>query len=401
MRRKFLQAVLIQALAPLLLLGLAVLISRFLGPADQGAFAFAKSWFDLLVVIGCFGFPQSFVIAINRDATSRKILYKATLIYAVCLLPIFFIASLVFGGKLTNTGLLAIAISMGAACVVLVNLWRGILLTIDDGLRFQAITMLPTIFLVAVVSVCAYAGFSLLTAMPYFYTAIGSFALITAYFIIPWGSVKNLQGSRPNAGKLIKNGVEVFVQALAMSLQGFICLSWLKHGANLAEVGYFSMALVLINACIFPLQAVAPMVLNAWSKGSEGQALHSGKAAILKATLFLTMLSAAIAALIPYLAPIVLGQKFVNAVPAMQVAVLGLVPAFLYRMDSLRLSAASHFQFNSIVAAIRCLLFIALIFGSVMIPNVSITALTAATCWVLAEISAASLAKLKVSYLKK
>lgn len=400
MKKRLIQAVILQSCGPLLLLALSVAISKFLGPSEQGAFVSLKSWADVIIAIGCFGFPQSVIIAINRYSISRRSLYSVVPVYVVGLTPVFFVICYLAGAAKDFPINQIIALVVGIACIVLVNIWRGILLTIEDGFRFHLITALPSTALVVVISMCLALGFSLKNSLPYFYGACGVITLIAGYCIFPWRLVQKREGKSVDFWQLITNGGDVFVQGIASSLQIYFCFSWLKHVDSLTVVGYFSIALVALNAFGFPLQSVAPMILNRWSREGDAKALHSGAKSIKKVLIAVTLISLISIGLTPFIVDRVLGLKFHDAVAAIQIMLLAITPLLVFRLASLRLVAVGQFRFNSIVIAARSLMLISLL-NLVDLQSVAIQPVTvAALCWLIVEVLAAIVISCRVNHVR-
>jgi len=397
---RLIQAIVLQSCGPLLLLALSVSISRFFGPLEQGIFISLKSWADVLIAIGCFGFPQSVIIAINRFGAAKNSLYVATPIYVVIFIPLFIAICYFFGPTKNLPFIESFAVVVGVACIVLVNIWRGILLTVEDGIRFHLITALPTTMLVVVVAVGLGLGISLKTSLPYFYVACGLMAVGFGYLIFPWRMVKKLNGKPINFWRLIANGGDVFIQGLSNTLQIYFCFAWLRHVDGLASVGYFSMALVALNAFGFPLQSIAPMILNRWSKQGDRRALHSGAKEVKKALLFVALISIASILVAPFVATEVLGPNFADAVPAIQIMLLAILPLLVFRLASLRLVAVGQFRFNSVVVVGRSLLLICLLYLAELKLNGTHPATVAAMCWVTVEALAAIIISYRVGHVR-
>lgn len=400
MKKRLIQAIALQSCGPLLLLALSVAISRFFGPLEQGIFISLKSWADVLIALGCFGFPQSVIIAINRYGSARRDLYLAAPIYATTFIPIFFVACYFFGITKDLPFAQSFAVAIGVACIVIVNIWRGILLTVENEFRFHLITALPSAVLVAVVTGGLVFGFSLKTSLPYFYAACGLLTLCLGYLIFPWHMVKKLSGKSIDFWRLVTNGGDVFVQGISNALQIYFCFAWLKRVDGLASVGYFSMALVALNAFGFPLQSIAPMILNRWSREGDRQALHSGVRQVRRIFIFVTLFSLILISFAPTIAAKILGANFIHAVPAIQVMLLAIVPLLVFRLASLRLVAVGQFRFNSLVVITRSLMLVFLLhfLGSQLINYQPAT--IAAGCWVAVEALAAVVISYRVNHVR-
>ncbi len=391
----YLRAITVQSLGPISLLALSICVSRWFGADQQGAFIAVKSLADVLIAVGCFGFPQSVVLAINRYKASPKWLYMLTPIYVALVTPILICTTYL----LAPAGGMGVApvifLSLGAAACIVVGIWRGILLTIDDGFRFHLITAAQSLHLALATMVILATHHSLDAGMPLAYLLCGTLTLGLGYLLLPWPAVRRLNGSPPSPRQLVSHGADAFVQALSGTLQVYLCVDWIGHHAGLAEAGRFSMALVLLNALAFPLQAVAPLILNRWSRVADTDALNAGREELKNAAFGLTAMCALLVLAMPLLFPWVLGPSFQSGVPTAQIIVIALIPMFLLRIGSLRLAAAGNFRFMSVVALLRCLALV-LMLASVRWIFDAQGATPAALCWLLTESVAALAVVMKI-----
>lgn len=384
----YLRAISVQSLGPISLLALSVCVSRWFGADQQGAFIAVKSLADVLIAVGCFGFPQSIVLSINRYEASPKWLYVLTPAYVALVTPILICATYLLAPAGAQGVGPAILLSLGAAACIVVGIWRGILLTIDDGFRFHLITAAQSLHLALATMVILATHHSLDAGMPLAYLLCGTLSLALGYFLLPWSTVRRLGGCPPSPRQLVSHGADAFVQALSGTLQVYLCVNWIGQNAGLAEAGRFSMALVATNALAFPLQAVAPMILNRWSRGADADALNAGREKLKSAALGATVMCVLLVLAMPLLFPWALGPTFQPGVPTVQIMVAALIPMFLVRIGSLRLAAAGNFRFMSVVALLRCLS-LALMLASLHWIFDTQGATPAALCWLLIESIAA------------
>jgi O-antigen/teichoic acid export membrane protein len=380
----YLRAITVQSLGPISLLALSVCVSRWFGADQQGAFISVKSLADVLIAVGCFGFPQSVVLSINRYKASPKWLYVLTPIYVALVTPLLVCATYLLAPAAAIGFGPALLLSLGAAGCIVVGIWRGILLTIDDGFRFHLITAAQSLHLALATTVILATHHSLDAGMPLAYFLCGTLTLGLGCLVLPWATVRRLNGCSPSPRQLVTHGADAFVQALSGTLQVFLCVNWIGQNGGLAEAGRFSMALVALNALAFPLQAVAPLILNRWSRGDGTDALNAGRGKLKNAAFGVTAMCALLVLVMPLLFPWVLGPAFEPGVATVQVMVTALVPMFLLRIGSLRLAAAGDFRFMSVVALLRCMSLV-LMLASVRWVFDAQGATPAALCWLLTE----------------
>lgn len=359
MNRKIASAVLLQSIGPLSLLALTLYISRVYGAAAQGHFVAAKSWVDLAVAIACLGLPQSFVIAINKRKESPQALYLGAVLYVLIVLPVIFLLTLSVA-KLSLPYIEAFLISIGISAIALVSMWRGILLTQDEGTKFHLITAAPMFIVVLVVMLALGAGFDLSTTMPRIYMISGIAAIALAYALFPWNAVSDLPGGRPNIPRLIANGAEVFLQATATSLQVYFATRIIGETWGIAEVGFFGVALLLLNSFGFPLQALSPLLLNRLSKMSAKKAANAWNSNISAISVALFAGVCVLALILPYGIEMISMGNLQGAERLIQFMVLAAVPMIFARINSLRLIALGAFRSPAIVAVFRLSVFIVL-----------------------------------------
>lgn len=392
---KYILAVAMQAIGPLSLLGASIFISRAWGAAEQGEYASAKSLLDVLTALGCFGFPQSVVLAVNRRFASRRILIKWSAIYAFLLIPgIAIVAFLLSEGEVWGWGLAATVV--GASLLVMIMIWRGVVLTVDDGVLFNLFTLIPTLSLAVSVIASMFFFNSFGQSMPYVILAAGFCGAILCIFLMPRAKILELDGVRPSILDLFKDGGDVFVQSILGMTQVFICYAWLKNQVGLDSVGQFSVSLLILNTFGFPLQATTPILFNKWSVGLEKEVLEAGKIKFRVAFFCLTLLSLVSGVVLPVAVPLIFGDDLVSAGAVASVLFWALPFMFFLRVSNLRLASIGFLRHNSSIAVVKFLFFIA--FLGVLSSGYFVTnvVLGAAAAWVLAEACAAILIGLKI-----
>lgn len=379
---RYIFAILMQGLGPIALLASSVFISRQWGAEEQGVYALYKSLFDVLIVVSCFGFPQSFVLAINRMGASPSVLYRWSVLYCLILyVPLAFFLSLRPGFDGVDAGLFA----AGVIFIVQVMLLRALILTVDDGLLFHVYTLLPTLVLslCVMLSMAFYDSFTV--SMPVVVFSSGALALSISLLLFPREVLRYSAGASPSPKALLRDGFDVFLQAgLGMS-QIYLCLWWLETNASLELVGYFSVSLLIVNMFGFPLQALSPILLNRWSRA--GGAVRGGE----KGVIFLSLILSIIALTISYgsttLIPLLFGTDLANASGVLEILIFVIPCMFLLRIGNLRLASIGVLRYNSFAAIIKLGCFIGAVFtldvigGGGVAQNVSLG-------WIAAEIIA-------------
>ncbi len=391
------KAIGLQSISPILHLVLSIVITRLFGPENLGLFSFNKAWFDVLIAAGCFGFPQSVVLAVNRRGASRWQLYRTTVFYSLALVPALVLMSILFNNGQAISWVALLLVSFGAACVVVNNIWRGILLTMDDGLRFHLITAIPGFALVLIVAIVLMLRGGLTPDLMHFiFGGAGLLSIALSVAVFPVGEARRQHGTNPDYKQLSTDGLDVFVQTLTTLLQAYLCLEWLKSTADMAEVGYFGGALIVFTAFTFPMQAIAPMILNSWSKGSRIKALRSGAATVRRLAFTFAIGLATAILLMPWVVPELFGESFIGAIMPMQIVLASTFPAFWFRVASLRLAAAAKFRTISVAVVVRLLVILAMLWPVTWILPSGSAVTAVAICWLFGEIAAALVSQIAV-----
>lgn len=352
MKRKAFQIIALQSLGPACLFLYTIYLARSHGPSVQGIFAENKSWIELLVAIGCYGFPQSVIIAINRKNASRSILRKQALQYALLWIPIFFIGSHLFASHLNFDTASTIFISIGGAALVVAGIWRGIFLTLDSGTKFHWVTIAPSVFMVAFTALTLVFQSNSEKAFPVAIGIAGVTALLFTGLIFK-APCKGADETIIDYKRLFFDGSDVFLQTATGAAQIYMAYNWLRVNANSTEIGYFNAALMVLQILLFPLASVSPILLNHWSKSS-----YFTKSRTTPKTIWKILLTASISigisvAFIPWLVPILFGAKYTPAIGTIQLMLASAVPILAARIVNLQITASGDFKPGTYSAIVK------------------------------------------------
>jgi len=358
-------------------LGLTFIVSRLQGPEAQGVFAVGKSWLDLLVVVGSFGFPQSIILAIHRSNACRSRLYKASASYSVILLPIFIITSIFYNYfKEQNISLFAVsALSFTVTAIVVNNLWRAILLTHEDGNIFALFTIIA-IGLPITYNFELLAGFS------------GIITLVVSIALMPFNKLSISSETKLPWIMLLKNGTDVFTQGLATSAQLYFTYYLVKNSVSGSqEVGLLSIAILGYQFFSMPIQMASPLLLNRWAVPSESSDMRDDITNLIRVVRWWLLGAIVVGICLAYLVPIVLGVKFQGAIIPVQLIMIAAYPMFVARIANLFMASKGNFRVNTIQAILRSVLVIGILSAFVCFKEGS--AISASIAWVVAEIASA------------
>lgn len=371
-------------------MGLTFIVSRLQGPEAQGVFAVGKSWLDLLVVAGSFGFPQSIVLAIHRSNACRSRLYKASAYYSISLLPAFLITSLFYNSvEEQNISLFTVsALSFAAAAVVLNNLWRAILLTHEDGNVFALFTIIPSVSLLVTFG----GGIAIGLPISYNFELLAGFSglltLIVSVVLMPFKNLGTSTETKLPWIMLFKNGTDVFTQGLATSAQLYFTYYIVKNGVGGSqEVGLLSITFLGYQLFSMPIQMASPLLLNRWAVPSESNDMQDDIKNLIRVVRWWLLGAIVVGSCLAYLVPMVFGAKFQGAIIPVQLVLIAAYPMFVARIANLLMASKGNFRVNTIQAILRSVIVIGIL--SVFTCFSEGSAIAASLAWVVAEIASA------------
>ncbi|MGL4335866.1 MAG: hypothetical protein ACRCST_03155 [Turicibacter sp.] len=381
MIKKIISAIAIQSLGTVASFATVWFITNKYGLSIQGNFAIIKSWIDLMVVIGSLGFAQSFSYAINKLNVDRVKLKTFSIIYVILFFPFIFLLTKFFAPKeIAPIGLVAFS-----ACLLIQHaLFRGIYLTINDGLKFSIASILPAItllfaiyitnFLIGEIDIYNAYLFSGTISVFIVFVFLKSFRFDFFLNEIPWKII-------------IKNGNSVFLQSVSICLLPVVTFYILKRGgATDDDIGVLSIANYFYMAFALPFNMIAPILFNKWAKSNNGEETKNEVRKILYICIFVFALSILSISLLP----MVINLFFDSAgnkekiIECSSIMLFAAVPLFLSRVITAYLQALGRFSYVSLSYSIKtafCIIAIAVLFF-VNFVNINDIAII----WVLGEI---------------
>lgn len=376
-------SVALQALGPVCAFATVFVIARLGGAAAQGQFAQTKAWVDLLVVLGCFGFPQSIVYVVNRLGASVHRLARAAVAYSVAFAPLAWAVTLVgesrgWTGPATGTGEAGVLVpavfpafvpaifsalvpalipALAGVFLVLHGLLRGVYLTQRQDASFAVFSILPAVTLLLAVAVMKGQG-------PY-----GPLILVAAAVPALVGAAMTLLQLRrvktaPSAATtpptampwraLFSNGTQVFAQAVLMALQPLLAYGLVRAmGGGDVGVGRLNSGVFLAQGLIVPIGLVSPLMFARWTSSHDAGLLRrlDRNAARWVGWGVLGGLAMAVASW--WIVPLVFGVSYRAAAAAVAVMMLTVPQAAYSRLVAPALHAHGQPGINTIGAAVR------------------------------------------------
>lgn len=379
----------LQALGPLCGFVTVLLIARLGGAAAQGEFAQTKAWVELLVVIGCFGFPQSFVYVINRLGASARRLALVSIGYSLLFVPLAWaitqLSRQLGWVHLTAGVMVQLALASSAGLFVLHGLWRGVFLTTGRETWFAVFSILPPVTLLAsvlgglargqggvallfVVSAAASALVALVLMRPVLRASPGT-------ALLPWNA-------------LFANGAHSFVQALLLVVQPLLAYALIRaQGGTDPQIGLFNVGVFLVQGLGVPISMISPLLFAHWTSTDDVSRMARLQAASSRwlaagALLGLLLAGAALAGV-----PLLFGVAYAGAALPVAVMMLSLPLTCHARLIAPALHAHDRPMVNSVAGLLRLACLAAAGHG-LMVAGLD-PLLAAAAAWSLAEAVAA------------
>lgn len=390
MIKKIGYSIVLQALGTISSFLVVWIITNNYGLHTQGQFALIKSWVDLMIVLACFGLPQSFIYAVNKLNISAHYLKNFTLKYILTIiLPIAFITYFWFiyvnkyEFSFTDTFILGLAI----AFLVGHALFRGLYLTQNDGKLFAIISALPALLLFLFTLINLIDKENLYLTYNYLLSGILSclivFVLLHAEkkenHSIPWGDI-------------LKNGNSVFIQGIAITLLPIVTY-WLmgRTGFSMLEIGIFNISIYIYLIFALPLNMVSPLFFNRWSKYTDIKKTAKELRLLLSISLLIIPLIILLYFLIPLAIPKIFGPEMIKykGIEAMQILIIASIPLYINNLLACFLGSQGLFKYNTYIYTIKTILCAILIYTLLTIYGKSI--LYIALSWVASDIVIATL----------
>lgn len=377
----------IQGLGPLSIIFLSIGIVKTQGVAIQGEFASTRALIDLVVAIGLFGLPQSIVLHVNRDKSSRKTLYQWGFLYGATIFLLGVIILLV--SNIAGYTLVSIGLVFSAALMIVMGIMRSIFLTVNDGVHFNFLTAFPTLCIVNISFVIVYLKWPLNLYLNEIFVTATTLAM-SVYILMMRKMIFDTEdgGLRPNLIELFSKGADVFFLTVCNSLQIYFLYHSLLNFSGPILVGHMSIVMLVLNAINFPLQSLSPMLLNQWSKNASLDSMRLGGRTLWLIGFLLTIFIVFIIIFLSVFAPRLFAA---NELPSNQIWLLLItaIPALFARISALKLTSIGEFRFNSKVSLMQLIIFSSGI--TALVTRLSVQPeLAAVIAWVTSETIAAA-----------
>lgn len=402
-RKAIASNVAVQAIGPASTFLTVFIIARRGGPSDQGQYAQMKAWVDLVVALGCFGFPQAFVYVINKAGASATTLARWSCLYSLGFIPIAFVGSdiavqLRLVSVPSGIPIVSIAIlTVSAAVLVLHGLWRGIYLSYNPRIPFAVFTILPAVALSIFATVTMFSAWRRFDWMIFFATIPA--ITVAALMMRPITGVLNSPRYRDQPWRpLFSNGLHAFLQALLTALQPVIAYRLIRfEGGDNREIAFVNVGLFFVQGLTVPIAMVAPLLFARWTSAADWSLLGRLNRLTVRAVLAGVAIGAVLALAISPIIPVIFGRQYLGATSALQFMLLTVPLVCHVRIVAPALHANGYPIVNTTAGIVRlCVFFLIGVLLQRVIHNcVSSTALA----WALAEVVSATWSLSALRYL--
>ena len=239
-------------------------LGKTLGPAPQGQFNQLKSAIEFGAVLASFGLPQALYVHAQTGRIGLPAARRLAAWVALCGLPVG--ALLAWAGALQAALPLALPLAVAVAIAALHLQWRALTLLAETTWRFNLVTLLPQLLLLPLAAAVVAMGGLAPPAMAWGMAAAYLCSVLWAWRVLAGTrSAAASAGAAPQrlqVGSLFKHGAATWVAA---SL-GTLAVVLLQHAAQWREgaaaLGMISLALLLAQVPLTPLNYALPLLLR-------------------------------------------------------------------------------------------------------------------------------------------
>ncbi len=398
-RREAFLAILVQSFGSLATMAVTVVIAHRFGPSGQGFWANFKSLVDFVSTVAAYGFPAGFPFLINVRQVSDLSLFRFSALYCGGLLPLIAIAVWFawFSGLirlLSATPDLEIAlITLASGALTLNAMIRGLTLAVASTSVFSAVTALPPFLLCALLLAWP---LSTINSLMWVASAAALLGLLGCLGF--WLTYRRPQAdavTETPVRELVTFGGWNFAVSVATALVLVVTLQVLSaSGTDVAEIGQFSVAVLIQGALLTPGNMLGPVIYNAWSRAASADMRYASYASLQRLALpIATCACIAIAPLLSEILPVLVGGGFEGALWPTWILLLAVPFGYWLRLMAnvlLAVGAAHVYAFS----AIARLLSVVAILAFSGAPGIQ----TAAIAWVTGEVIAVLICVLGLRY---
>lgn len=238
----------------------ALWIGRALGPAQQGQFNQLKSLVDLGAALAALGLPQAMYVFAQNGRLALPVARRLALRVALLGLPVG--AGLAFWHFGSAAWALAAALASAAALSALQAQWRALTLLGPATWRFNLVTVGPQLLLLPLAAGVVLSGGASATGVALALAAVWLVGCAQAGWALAHTPAVPAQGHAVSLRALLPHGLATWATASFATL-GIVLLQTLaQRWEGASGLGRFSLALLLVQLPLTPLNYAVPLLLR-------------------------------------------------------------------------------------------------------------------------------------------
>jgi O-antigen/teichoic acid export membrane protein len=260
LRRDLALTMLLQAGGGAATLLAALWIGRALGPAQQGQFNQIKSLVDLGAALAALGMPQALYVYVQSGRLALNEARRLALRVALLGMPVGAgLAAWHFGA---NVWALAAALAVASALAALQQQWRALALLGAATWRFNLVTVAPQVLLLPLAAGVVLAGGASAGALAWGLAALWLLAAGYAGHTARRTPAPTVSGEPATRGQLLRHGGASWATVSFAALGIVVLQSLAQRLDGDAGLGRFSLALLLVQLPLTPLNYAIPLLLR-------------------------------------------------------------------------------------------------------------------------------------------
>jgi O-antigen/teichoic acid export membrane protein len=369
-----------------------------MGASGQGFWAHFRSILDFMAVVAAYGFPMAFPFLVNVKKIPARGLFRFTIGYGAVAAPLlagvlFFAWRSGFVRLASSTPVIEIAfLATTAAAMTTYAMLRGLVLATGPTSSFNLVTAAAPVSLLLLVVVMPIPQ----TSMLLWISAGGAVLALIITIAFWWHSRPEVDAGAsepmPLRDLAVFGGWNFLVSASAAAVP-MMTIQWLRAGGvSSAQIGCFSVAVLVQGALLMPANMAGPLVYNSWSQEVRPDRVMRGYTTLLRYGLVVSVAGAVCCGLVLQgLLPVAVGEGFDDAVvPAFWL--LAAVPfGYWTRLIANVLLAAGHARAYASSALLRMA-----ITALALWLTEPLTIAGAAAIWLLSEVVALAFQMLRL-----
>ncbi|EHR72943.1 membrane protein involved in the export of O-antigen and teichoic acid [Burkholderiales bacterium JOSHI_001] len=260
LKRDLVRTLLLQAGGGAATLLAALWIGRALGPAQQGQFNQLKSLVDLGAAVAALGMPQALYVYAQNGRIALPAARRLALRVALLGLPVG--AGLAFWHHGWQAGAVAAALAGAVALSTLQAQWRALTLLGPATWRFNLVTVGPQLLLLPLAAGVVAAGGALAASVALALAAVWLAGCAQARWALAHTPALPVQGTPIPLRTLLPHGLATWATASFATLGVVLLQALAQRWAGAVGLGQFSLALLLVQLPLTPLNYAVPLLLR-------------------------------------------------------------------------------------------------------------------------------------------